>query len=365
MHVVHTLMVGGMERLVVDLVDGLSADRYDRYVCCLDQRGPLADELDRHGVTVYCLNKGPGVRWSLPWRICRLIRGLGVTVVHTHNLSGLLYGGVAAAMARVKSIVHTEHGWEIDHYRSPTVQRLERLLPLLPSRVVAVSQPLFDELRYVHRIPLNRLHLISNGVRIERSRTTPPPDLRTRLGIAERDRVIGIIARLVPVKDHRTMLQAMAAVIRAIPEARLLVVGDGPLRAELETEAACLGIAPRVTFLGLRHDIPELLSLLEVFVLSSQSEGMSITILEAMAARRPVVATDVGGTSWLVHHEKNGLLVPSRAPNCLAQAILRLLNDRAWAAQLGEAGYALVRERFQLAHVVQQYDAVYRELIEG
>lgn len=362
MHVVHTLMVGGMERLVVDLVDGLSADRYDRYVCCLDQRGPLADELERHGVTVYCLNKGPGVRWGLPWRIRRLIRDLGVTVVHTHNLSGLLYGGLAAELARVKSIVHTEHGWEIDHYRSSTVQRLERLLSLLPDRVVAVSQPLFDELRYVHGIPLNRLLLIGNGVRIERSRTTPPPDLRTRLGIAERDRVIGIIARLVPVKDHHTMFRAMAVVVRAVPEARLLVVGDGPLRAELEAEAARLGIASHVTFLGLRHDIPELLSLLDVFVLSSQSEGMSITILEAMAAKRPVVATDVGGTSWLVHHEKTGLLVPSQSPHRLADAVLRLLNDRAVAAQLGEAGYRLVRERFQVAHVIQQYDAVYREL---
>jgi glycosyltransferase involved in cell wall biosynthesis len=163
-------------------------------------------------------------------------------------------------------------------------------------------------------------------------------------------------------KNHRTMLRTMTAILAAVPEARLLVVGDGPLRGELEVEAVRQDIAPRVTFLGVRHDIPVILSLLEVFVLSSLSEGMSMTILEAMAAKRPVVATDVGGTSWLVHHEKTGLLVPSRDPERLAEAILRILNDRAWASQLGEAGYALVRERFQLEQVVQQYDALYRQL---
>lgn len=365
MHVVHTLLVGGMERLVVDLIEGLSPDRYDRYVCCLDQRGPLADELERHGVTVYCLNKGPGIRGGLPWEIRRLIRGLGIGVVHTHNLSGLLYGGLGAALARVRAIVHTEHGRELEYYHSPGLRGLERVLARLPNRVVAVSQPLLDELRYTQHLPLSRLMLVSNGVRLNRYRAEPSPDLRSRLGVEERDRVIGIIARLVPVKDHRTMLQAMAMVVGAIPEARLLVVGDGPLRGELEAEAARRGIASRVMFLGVRHDVPALLSLLEVFVLSSLSEGTSMTILEAMAAKCPVAATDVGGTSWLVHHEKTGLLVPSRDPDRLARAILRLLNDRAWAAQLGEAGYALVREKFRLEQVVRQYDALYRELFNS
>lgn len=363
MHVVHTLLVGGMERLVVDLIEGLSAERYDRYVCCLDQRGPLADELERHGVTVYCLNKGPGVRWELPWAIRGLIRDLGVDVVHTHNVSGLLYGGLGAALARSKVIVHTEHGRELEYYDSTSLQWLERVLIRLPDRVAVVSQPLFDEFRYRQGLSSRRLMLVSNGVRLARSRTAPPADLRSSLGIEERDRVIGIIARLVPVKDHRTMLQAMSRIVAAAPEARLLVVGDGPLRGELEGEAERLGIATRVNFLGVRHDVSALLSLLDVFVLSSLSEGTSMTILEAMAAKRPVVATDVGGTSWLVHHEKTGLLVPARDPDRLAHAILRLLNDRARAAQLGEAGYALVRERFQLEQVARQYDALYRQLL--
>ncbi len=363
MHVVHTLMVGGMERLVVDLVEGLSPDRYDRYVCCLDQRGPLADELEGRGVTVYCLNKGSGVRWDLPWKVRRLIRRLGIAVVHTHNLSGLLYGGVGATLAGVKVIVHTEHGRDLDYYHSRRWQRLERVLTRLASRVVSVSRPIFDELRYVQGIPLSRLLLISNGVRIERYETAPVHDLRARLGIAESDRVIGIVARLVPVKDHLTMLRAMVAVIRAIPEARLVVVGSGPLRSELETQAARLGIASRVTFLGNRLDVADLLGLMEIFALSSLSEGMSMTILEAMAARRPVVATDVGGNSWLVHHEKTGLLVPSQQPDRLADAIVRLLYDRVWAAQLGLAGYELVRERFQLDQVVQQYNDLYLQLL--
>jgi sugar transferase (PEP-CTERM/EpsH1 system associated) len=363
MHVVHTLMVGGMERLVVDLVEGLSPDLYDRYVCCLDQRGPLADELQGRGVTVYCLNKGSGVRWDLPWKVRRLIRRLGIGVVHTHNLSGLLYGGVGATLAGVKVIVHTEHGRDLDYYQSRRSQRLERVLTRLANRVVSVSRPIFDELRHVQGIPLSRLLLIGNGVRIERYPAAPAPDLRARLGIAERDRVIGIVARLVPVKDHSTMLRAMVAVIRAIPEARLVVVGGGPLRGELEAQAARLGIASRVTFLGSRLDVADLLGLMEIFALSSVSEGMSMTILEAMAARCPVVATDVGGTSWLVHHEKTGLLVPSQQPDRLADAIVRLLNDRVWAAQLGQAGYELVRERFQLDQVIQQYDDLYRQLL--
>lgn len=363
MHVVHTLNVGGMERLVVDLVEGLHPDRYDRYVCCLDQRGPLADELQGHGVRVFCMNKGSGVRWGVPWKIRGLIRRLGIAVVHTHNLAGLFYGGVGATLAGIKVLVHTEHGRDLDYYRSRRSQRLERVLTRLASRVVSVSRPLFDEFRYVQGIPVNRLLLIGNGVRIERYETAPAHDLRARLGIAETDRVIGIVARLVPVKDHVTMLRAMVAVIREIPEARLVVVGGGPLREELEAHAARLGIASRVIFLGNRLDVAELLGLMEIFALSSLSEGMSMTILEAMAARRPVVATDVGGTSWVVHHEKTGLLVPSQRPDRLADAILRLLNDRVWAAQLVQAGYELVRERFQLEQVVQQYDDLYRQLL--
>lgn len=365
MHVVHTMEVGGMERLVVDLIEGFSSDRYDRYVCCLAQRGALADQLERIGVPVYCLDKGAGVRWGLPWRVRALIHRLGISIVHTHNLAGLLYGGVGAALGRAKVLVHTEHGRDLDFYRSPTLQRLEWALTSLPNCVVAVSQPLFDELRYAQRIPLSRLLMIGNGVRVERCRVTPPRDLGARLGIGERDRLVGIIARLVPVKDHVTMLRAMRTVIRTMPEARLLVVGGGPLRPELESEAARLDIAPRVTFLGVRHDIPELLNLLDVFALSSLSEGMSMTILEAMAAKRPVAATDVGGNSWLVHHEKTGLLVPSRDPDRLAQAILRLLSDRALAAHFGEAGHRLVRERFQLSDVVRQYDTLYQHLLSA
>jgi sugar transferase (PEP-CTERM/EpsH1 system associated) len=363
MHVVHTLMVGGMERLVVDLLKGLSPDRYDRHVCCLDQRGPLADELQGYGVTVHCLNKGAGVRWDLPWKVRCLVRRLNIAVVHTHNLSGLLYGGVGATLAGVKVIVHTEHGRDLDYYHSRRSQRLERVLTRLANRIVSVSRPIYDEFRYGQGIPLRRLLLIGNGVQIERYEAAPAPDLRARLGIAEGDRVIGIVARLVPVKDHVTMLRAMVAVIQAIPEARLMVVGSGPLCGELETQAAQLGIASRVTFLGNRLNVPALLGLMEVFALSSVSEGMSMTILEAMAARCPVVATDVGGTSWVVHHEKTGLLVPSQQPDRLADAIVRLMTDRVLAAQLGQAGYNLVRERFQLDQVVQQYDDLYRQLL--
>jgi glycosyltransferase involved in cell wall biosynthesis len=269
----------------------------------------------------------------------------------------LFYGTLAAKLGKVKKVIYTEHG------RTEKLSRKTRLAHRLLSRYVnhpvIVAKYLGDVLA-AEGFDQNKIRLIQNGID-GKSYETPHVrfKLHKELGLGAENRLIGNVARLDPIKNHSLLLHAMQVVLKNKPRARLVLVGDGPLREQLEREAAGLGIEDAVFFLGERNDIAAILRDIDIFVLSSLSEGMSLTLVEAMAARTPIVATDVGGNPALITSGESGLLVPSADPAALASAILKILGDPNLAKSLAGAARHRFEEDFNLETMIERYMELY------
>jgi len=358
--VVQSLNVGGMERVVVDLARGLAPD-YATTVCCYDELGPLAEQLSPPA-TARLVARGEGFDRSLPGRLAELMRELDIDLVHAHNRTAFAYAALATRHNRIP-LVYTEHG--PTHPSSWKAKWLMRVSSWRKNRhFVAVAQWIRDLMVQDWRFPRRRVHLITNGV--DAAAAQGPfsgPSLAEELGFDPAAPVVGIVAGLKPVKNHPLLLRAMRGVRAEHPDAQLVLVGDGPDAAALRELAAQLGSTEAVHFLGERTDIPRLVHGFDVSVLCSHSEGMSITLLEAMAAARPIVATRVGGTPDILEHDRSALLVPSGDEAALAAAISALLSDPRRAAALGAAARRDFDARFTLSQTVRRYAELYDTLL--
>lgn len=351
-HVVLGLNVGGLERVVVNLVCGLR-DRFRPLVICLEEGGEFQAELERQGISVRVLGKRPGIDWGAIRKLAAIFREEEVRVVHTHNPAPHFHGVVAARLAGVPVRVHTKHGRNYPKDRKKVWTN--RIASWLTDVIVPVSDDARDVVLQVERVNTAKVHRIWNGVDTDIYR----PEGK----FASRPLVIGTVARLSPEKDQRTLLAAFQLVLKQVSNARLVFVGDGPSATELKSLANTLGIADHVDFLGERSDIPAQLNTFGIFALSSVTEGLSMTLLEAMAAALPIVATDVGGNRELVNPPACGLIVPPRSPEALADACLDLLRTPGRCAEMGAAGRARVVERFSLRQMISQYVELYANLL--
>ena len=359
MQVVLSLAPGGLERMVVNLVNHASTEfQFD--VCCLEEAGEFAPLVTRPATSIVALSKRPGLDWRLPWRIASLVRHEKIQLLHTHNAGAHLYGAIGARLAGVP-VLHTEHTGKT--FEAVQSRRANRFAARFTDYTVAVSA---DNAKYIcdeEGVNPARLMVLPNGIPLPPVTQTDLAALRRKLGLPVGCRVIGTVGRLVPVKNYSLLVEAFARLAWQQTDLHLLFIGDGPVRAELEAQVQALNLAPFVHFLGMRSDIAELLSLLDAFVLSSLSEGLSIALLEAMAAGCPIVATAVGGNRELIQDGATGLLVPSGDGESLANAIARLLKNPPLAHQLGAAARDLVRARYSIKAMCGQYEALYRQLI--
>jgi sugar transferase (PEP-CTERM/EpsH1 system associated) len=355
-HVLHSFGTGGLEKGVATLTRHGSED-IEHVILCLTVSGDSA-RLLRPGTPVLELHKPAGNSFRFLWRLSRALKDLAPDLVHTRNWSGM-DGIIAARLAGIRSVVHGEHGWGMDDPdgRSPRRVRVRRLLARWVREFTCVSRAMEQWLKETIRV--NRtVTQIYNGV--DTAVYAPAlrrDELRAKLGLSCGGFVAGVVGRLDPIKDHRTLFQAFAQVRAEDPEAVLLVVGDGPEREALERTA---GSETGVRFLGNRADVPEVLRCLDVFVLPSVNEGISNTLLEAMASALPVVATRVGGNQELVEAGETGLLIPPGDAASLARAILAYLRD----PDLRRAHSSMARERvireFRIEAMVKRYEGVYR-----
>ena len=358
LQVVLSLNPGGTERLVVELARRLHHD-VPMAVCCLDSQGSWASELTSVGISVDALGRPSGFVPSLGRRIARLADRHRATVIHCHHYSPFVYGGLARLWRPATRVIYTEHGRLSDAPPSGKRRLANIVYGMLPSRVFAVSnelrQHLIDE-----GFSSRAAGVIYNGIDLgpvnDAVRRTAA---RQRLGVSEDTLVIGTIARLDPVKDLGTLIKALG--LMPGPSAIVLVIGDGSERESLVRESVAAGVADRVRFLGHRDDAREWLAGCDVYVNSSISEGVSLTILEAMAAGLPVVATRVGGTPEVVD-AASGKLVAPRDPESLALALSELQKDPMARMQLGASARGRVERQFTLNRMVSEYREVYERL---
>ncbi|MGH9853830.1 MAG: glycosyltransferase, partial [Blastocatellia bacterium] len=321
LHVLDSLGVGGMERVVMDVVNGLDQSRFDQIVCCVSRKGEAAWRL-RDDAECVDLGKGDGADHLMPLKIARVIRREAPDIIHTQSWSGV-DAAIAKLMTGGAKLVHSEHGRNYPHLGSEPLKRkiARRCLYRFSDAVFAISNEARDYYCRETGFPRDRMRVVPNGIDVRRIDDADRSGAREELGIGADDFVIGAVARLDATKDTITLARAFARLYLAQAQAqarsslepesrlRLLIVGDGDQGTAIERFVSEQGLDGEVIFAGVRHDVPRLLGAMNLFALSSLSEGMPITVLEAMAARLPVVATRVGSLPELVEEGVTGFLV--------------------------------------------------------
>lgn len=362
--VLHAMDVAGAEVLVRETIRRLGG-ALTPTVFCLDAIGEIGRQLSAEGVEVICLERRPGLDRKLPWRMSREIERRGIELLHAHQYTPFFYAAWARLLCGLRPrLILTEHGRHYPDVVSPLRRAANRLvLDRLADAVNAVSDFSARALCRNDGFAGRRIEVIANGIDLDRYQATADrKELRQRLGLDPGRRYVVNVARCHPVKDQAMLLRAFHSVAGKRSDVDLLIAGDGALRPELEALAQTLGMAGRVRFLGVRHDVPAILQAADIFALTSLSEAASLTLLEAMASRLPVVVTDVGGNPEIVHHGVEGWLVPRGADRAAADAIVSLLDDPARATAMGTAGAARVREHYRLDQTIAHYHALYRRL---
>jgi sugar transferase (PEP-CTERM/EpsH1 system associated) len=365
-HVIHRLATGGLENGLVNLVNTLPADRFRHAIVCLTDATAFASRIRRPDIAIIELHKPSGNSLRIQQQLYRAFRDLAADVVHTRNL-GALEAQFAAALARVPVRIHGEHGWDVvdEHARNRRHIAIRKLFSPFVHRYVALSEHIETYLRERVGIAAPRIERIVNGVDCERFHPSPSerasfpyPGFRDPALV-----LVGTVGRLEPVKDQLALARAFVTLLERAPELRrwlrLVIVGSGSLRDEIERLLAAQGATDISWLAGEREDVPQLMRALDVFVLPSRAEGISNTILEAMASGLPVVATAVGGNGELVRHGVTGALVPPNDMNALAHAIHELARDGALRTAQGAAARCDAVERFSLARMVTQYARLY------
>jgi glycosyltransferase involved in cell wall biosynthesis len=364
--ILHSLAVGGAEVLATGLARRFRRDFRFLFVC-LDELGTLGQDLRAEGFPVWVLGRRPGLDWRCPLTLARLLRRERVGLMHAHQYTPFFYALAARLLCRGPSVLFTEHGrWHPDYPRRKRILA-NRLLLERRDRVVGVGQAVRRALVHNEGIPARRVQVIYNGVDLSAfaREAADRESLRREMGIGDEDLLILQVARLDHLKDHATAVRTLERVVRHRPDARLVLVGEGPELGVIQEEVRRRKLEPYVRLLGLRKDVPRLLPAADLFLLTSISEGIPLTVIEAMIAGVPVVATRVGGVGEIVEDGRTGLLAPAGDDGTLAEHVLRLANDRNLRRQMGQHGWERGRTFFSGNRMHERYFQLYREMLQS
>ena len=364
---IDNMQVGGTELNAVRTAERLDRRRFAVSVVCIRENGPLMARYKAAGIPVHSFPMASllgteSIRQA--GRLIRLFRQERTEVVHSHDAYTSVYGTMCARIAGVRGVIASRRSWYSPHLQG-RILRANRIAYRFADRVVGNSPSVSRLVESEGGVKASRIVTIPNFLDPESFEPIAPAERRRMLdemGVPEGAFVVGIVARLSTVKDHGTLLRAIASLRDQIPALHLVLVGDGPERGAIESQAASLGITDVVHLAGERTQPPNLHGLFDVSVLCSTTEAFPNSVLEAMAAARPVVATDVGGTPDAVHEGTTGLLVRPSDPSRLADAILRLYNEPALRVKLGNAGCAAARVGYGADAVIAKVEALYTQL---
>ncbi|MHC4180999.1 MAG: glycosyltransferase [Planctomycetota bacterium] len=358
--VIDHLNVGGAQRHLVELFSGLDRTRFAPQLCVAKPGGTLIGTLEQMGIPVRCFDLGPTLAEPQTLvglaRMARRLRAGHVDIVHGYlymgNILGMLAGKLAGTPIRIAG------KRSLDRYPRRAQLYPTRLANRFAHRILCNAKAVRQFVLQEERPAPRKFAVIPNGIRLPKTTVAPVRPA----AVPEGARVVGTIGRLTWKKAYADLLEAARQIRTERPDVEFVIIGEGPLRADLEAQAVRLGIGDHVHFLGEVHDVRALLQGFDVFTLSSVIEGMPNVLLEAMAAEKPAVVTKAGGMPEMVIHEETGLLVPPAAPAALASEILRLLSRPEDLARFGKAGRRLVEKRFTVSAMISSYARLYEEL---
>lgn len=359
-HLTFDMGIGGAERVIDHLVRFTDASVYDVSVICLDRPiGPLGLELQAEGYPVFSFNRRPGFDLSLLMELARHVRKNRLDVLHCHQYTPYVYGVLAGALTGAR-VIFTEHGRFFPDRRKLKRVLMNPLLNCFTEHIVSISSATRQALIRYENFPAKDIQVIYNGIP---DRKAPAPEdtasLKRCLGIGPDAHILGTVARLDPIKNQRMMIKALKIVQKVFPETFLILVGDGPERDDLQTLSSQMNLSPYVVFTGYRGDVQHFLHLMDVFLLTSFSEGTAMTLLEAMSCGLPCIATAAGGNTEIVEDGRTGFLVPSDNEALLAERIITLLKNPALRVQMGREGRSRFQNLFSVKEMVLKYQELY------
>lgn len=363
LHVTFNMGFGGTEAVIRALTTSDETVDVQHLVACIDgEVGTIGRQIAKQGIPIKVLKRSPGFDWSLLNSLRKLIISERIDVVHCHQYSPWVYGTLATVLTKAKPIF-TEHGrFHPDRYRYKAIVA-NRVLASLTKSIIAISAATRSALARYEFLSEKRIQIIYNGIQPLQIDAETVAIKRKELGFPSNCMILGTVARLDPVKNQKMMLEAFARVLESYPLARLVIVGDGPELSSLKDAVNRLGIDRETVFTGFSETPAEYLGFMDVFLLSSDTEGTSMTLLEAMSLGLPVVATAAGGTPEIVTDGVTGFVTPTGDATSFAIAIENILSDRERASELGRQGYQRFLERFSASAMTTKYLEVYRSVM--
>lgn len=363
-HVVQSLDVGGMENGVVNIANKIDKNIFKLSICCLSHIGTLEHKITDNHISLFSMNWEKGLQFALFLDLAKEFKKRDINIVHTHGWLSFLYGSIAGKIAGIPVLINGEHGtFNLNKKRRIFVYRL---LSLFVNKFITVSSSLRKELVDKIKISSDKIIVIPNGVDTERYHSINMEEVinrKNRIGIPMSSRVIGSVGRLEPVKNYEMLINAFSEISHEFPMLYMLLVGDGSRMEKLEKLAWDLGLSNKICFLGQVNNTQDFIPLMDIFILTSYSEGMSNTILEAMSCSKPIIATDVGGNRELILEGKNGLLIGSGNVNELVVAIKSILMDDNKISSFGINSRIEVENNHSIDTMVLKYQNVYMDSI--
>jgi len=365
--VIETGGPGGGEQVFLNIARNIDREQYDPSVILL-KKGWLYDQLSQDNIKITIISSQRSWDLSFFYRLIKSCRQQNIDVIHSHFTGTNLYASLTGAILRIP-VVATFHNELILPWWPCSYSKIKHfLIRNFVSKTVLVAEFMKKDYINIAKYPSTKLMTIYNGIELSKDKVDiDSTTLRKELGLCNDDLLVGHVANFRFPKGHRYLIKAAGKICKDLPKVKFLLIGeegDGKIKKEIEALVAELGLKENIKLLGFREDVHKLLHLIDVFVLSSISEGLPLSVVEAMAASRPVVATDVGGLSEIVVPDQTGYLVEPGNAAALAEKILILLRNRDIREQMGKAGRKIAEEKFSLKTMINNYQNLYKQLIK-
>ena len=362
LHLTYDMGIGGTEQVIRNLVEGTDLGRFNPSVLCLDNKvGALGIKLKEQGYNVIAFNRQPGIDLNLIKSIRKYIKNHQIDILHCHQYTPYTYGLLSAWFTNVK-VIFTEHGRFYPDRCKWKRMLVNPIFNLNTGAITSISRATKDALVKYELLPRKRIEVIYNGINDLNNQNYGITQLRKSLGLEDNELVLGTISRLDPIKNQNLLLDAFKDIRESYRNTKLLIVGDGPLRDELESHAKLLEIDKYTIFTGFQVDPQKYLGLMDIFLLPSLSEGTSMTLLEAMSFYKPCVVTDAGGNPEIVLDGQTGFVTPNRDKRAFVKGIQKLLNSDELRKKVGNAARNRYENYFTVDKMVSLYQNLYLKI---